>query len=136
MDTITPLRRSKNMRRIKSENTRPELSVRRLIYHLGFRYRVHYQDLPGKPDIVFPRRKKAIFVHGCFWHQHQTPTCRYVHLPKSRLDYWLPKLQRTQQRDASYYALLTRLGWKHLIVWECDLDDLQSLTTKLKDFLS
>src|SRR5438552_165192 len=96
MDTIDPIRRSENMRRIRSRNTSPELIVRHLVYRLGFRYRLHFAKLPGKPDIALTRARKAIFVHGCFWHQHEG--CRHGRLPKSRLHYWGPKLARNRAR--------------------------------------
>src|ERR1700704_5968880 len=109
------------MRRIRSKDMAPELHVRRLLFRLGYRYRLHRKNLPGHPDIIFPTLKKAIFVHGCFWHQHSDPACRITRLPKSRLEYWLPKLERNQQRDKESLALLSQLAWKALVVWECQL---------------
>jgi DNA mismatch endonuclease (patch repair protein) len=104
------------MRRIRSKDTTPELMVRQLLYRLGYRYRLHYTKLPGKPDIVFPGRHKAIFVHGCFWHAHQ---CRTAHQPRTNLGYWSPKLVRNVERDARNQAALLSLGWEILVIWEC-----------------
>jgi DNA mismatch endonuclease, patch repair protein len=111
-----PISRSENMRRIRSKDTTPELMVRRLLYRLGYRYRLHYTKLPGKPDIVFPGRRKVIFVHGCFWHAHQ---CRIAHQPRTKLYYWSPKLARNVERDARNQAALLSLGWETFAVWEC-----------------
>ena len=98
-DTISSERRSKNMAHIKSKDMKPEMAVRRLIHSMGYRYRLHYKHLPGKPDLVFPSRKKVIFVHGCFWHQHDCKLCPIVRKPKSNTDYWLSKLEKNIQRD-------------------------------------
>lgn len=135
MDKISPDRRSKNMQRIKSKNTGPELFVRKLLFSLGYRYRIHWKRLPGKPDVVFPGKNKVIFVHGCFWHQHADKSCKHVHTPKSRLDYWLPKFERTKERDAGHQAELSKLGWKYLLVWECELDNLSKLKNKVAEYL-
>ena len=105
------------MRRIRKTDTKPELAVRGVAHRLGYRFRLHRRDLPGTPDLVFPRLRKIILVHGCFWHQHQG--CRLARAPKSRLDYWLPKLERNQRRDAAAEQALARLGWNVLVVWEC-----------------
>jgi DNA mismatch endonuclease (patch repair protein) len=123
MDKVNSYVRSANMRQIKSKNTKPEILVRKLVYHMGFRYRIHYKQLPGKPDLVFTKQRKVIFVHGCFWHQHQDIKCQYMHYPKSSLDYWLPKLERTKVRDYNNINLINSLGWKCMIVWECELKD-------------
>ena len=123
------------MRRIRSKDMTPELHVRRLLHHLGYRYRLHRKSLPGQPDIIFPKLKKAIFVHGCFWHQHSDPACKITRLPKSRLDYWTPKLARNKQRDEESIALLVKLGWKVLVVWECDVEDKGRLPAELVTFL-
>lgn len=133
MDKITAEKRSENMRRIRSKDTSPELTLRRLIHGIGYRYRLHRKDLPGSPDIVFPGRQKVIFVHGCFWHQH--PGCREGRIPGSRLDYWISKLGRNQTRDLANQRLLKEQGWKVLIVWECDLKDLPALTKSVEQFL-
>lgn len=131
-DTVSPEKRSQIMQAIKSRNTGPELTVRRLAHRLGYRYRLHRKDLPGRPDLVFPARKKVIFVHGCFWHAH---SCKYGRAPQSRQDYWLPKLKRNQERDAENRAELAALGWEVLTLWECELKDLGGLADRLKAFL-
>jgi DNA mismatch endonuclease, patch repair protein len=135
VDTLSPERRSENMRRIRSKDMSPELQVRRLLHRLGYRYRLHHKNLPGHPDIVFPKLKKAIFVHGCFWHQHSDATCKITRRPKSRLEYWVPKLERNKQRDSENMALLLQHGWNVLVVWECHVSDQRHLTSQLVDFL-
>lgn len=135
MDKINSERRSENMRRIKSKNTKPELQVRKLVYNLGYRYRLHSKKLPGNPDIVFPRRKKTIFVHGCFWHQHNDRSCKYSHIPQSKQQYWLPKLEKNKQRDHLNQKYLEELGWDFLIIWECQIDDSDSLIASIHTFL-
>lgn len=135
-DHIERSRRSANMRAIRSKGMLPEMVVRRLVHSMGFRYRLHRKDLPGKPDLVFGSRRKAIFVHGCFWHQHDDPTCKIVHVPKSRLDYWQPKLERNQTRDLNCRIELERAGWKVLVVWECETRDAVKLADKLGQFLN
>lgn len=132
---ISKEKRSAIMSRIRSRNTKPEILVRKLIHRLGYRFRLHAKELPGTPDIVFRPKKKAIFVHGCFWHQHDPAVCSLSKQPKSRLDYWLPKLQRNVERDAANVNLLTSLGWEILIVWECEIADTVSLECKLAHFL-
>lgn len=135
MDKISPELRSENMRRIRSKNTIPEIRVRKLIYGMGYRYRLHWDKLPCKPDIIFPGRKKVIFVHGCFWHQHSDINCNYVHKPKSRLNYWLPKLEKNKQRDIKNQNEIEKYGWKYLVVWECQISDTDEFKSKLKKFL-
>jgi DNA mismatch endonuclease (patch repair protein) len=125
--------RSENMRRIKGRNTRPEMLVRRLVHGMGFRYRLHVGDLPGKPDLVFVSKKKIIFVHGCFWHQHEG--CRNAQLPKTNQEYWLPKLKATRARDLRNMNVLSGLGWKILLLWECKLKDKELLKRILQRFL-
>jgi DNA mismatch endonuclease (patch repair protein) len=120
------------MRNIRSENTAPELVLRRLLYGLGYRYRLHERKLPGCPDIVFHSRRKVIFVHGCFWHQHSA--CREGRVPSSRTEYWEPKLRRNKERDAAHCAQLRAAGWKILVVWECEMRDIESLTERLREF--
>jgi DNA mismatch endonuclease, patch repair protein len=133
MDKLSAERRSNNMRRIRSVDTKPELDVRSLIHQLGYRFRLHRKDLPGKPDIVFPGRKKVIFVHGCFWHQHRG--CSEGRVPSSRTGYWGPKLKRNRARDAENQARLKEQGWDVLVVWECGLKDRKSLSKALRRFL-
>src|SRR5579871_5567865 len=119
MDKISPERRSANMRNIRSQNTTPEVLLRRLLHHEGYRFRLHRKDLPGKPDIVFPSRRKVIFLHGCFWHQHDG--CREGRVPETRREYWDAKLTRNKQRDTANAALLNAGGWRSLVIWECEL---------------
>lgn len=133
VDKLSAERRSANMARIRSKDTHPELVLRSLIHGLGYRFRLHRKELPGKPDIVFPGRRKIIFAHGCFWHQH--PGCREGRIPGSRLEYWEPKLKRNQTRDAANQASLEEQGWDVLVVWECELTDPKSLTKTLRRFL-
>ena len=133
MDRISTERRSANMRSIRSKDTSPEVALRRLIHGLGYRFRLHRKDLPGRPDMVFPGRRKVIFVHGCFWHQHAD--CREGRIPNSRLDYWAIKLKRNQIRDATSRALLEEQGWKVLVIWECELKEVAAVTRRVKRFL-
>ena len=120
------------MQAIRSEDMRPELEVRSLAHKLGYRFRLHRNDLPGKPDLVFPARRKVVFVHGCFWHAH---TCNLAHVPKSNLEYWLPKLERNTARDARNIESLEALGWKALVIWECEVGDARRLEKRLRLFL-
>lgn len=113
--------RSRNMRRIRSTDMKPEWAVRRLLHSKGYRYRLHRYDLPGRPDIVFSRRRKIIFVHGCFWHQHDVSKCKLAHRPKSNTDYWFPKLARNRARDAYHLVALRDKGWDVFVLWECEL---------------
>lgn len=124
--------RSENMRRIKSKDTGPEWIVRRQVWALGYRYRLHRKDLPGKPDLSFGSLKKVIFVHGCFWHQHHG--CPDSRLPKSNQEYWLPKLARNQDRDAAAIETLKAAGWDVLVIWDCETRD-KDLVERLRAFL-
>lgn len=133
-DRITPQQRSEVMRRIRQKDTSPEMRVRRAAHALGYRFRLHRRDLPGCPDVVFPGSRRIIFVHGCFWHQHAN--CKLARTPKSRLDYWLPKLRRNQERDERALASLEALGWKVQVVWECQVPNEQSAREIVKEFLS
>jgi DNA mismatch endonuclease (patch repair protein) len=133
VDKLTPKRRSANMSRIRSRDTSPEMIVRRLAHGMGYRYRLHVATLPGKPDLVFTRLKKIIEVRGCFWHQH--PGCIDSHIPKTRTEYWGPKLRRNRQRDVENLQELKALGFAVLIVWECEASDEKRLTGKLRRFL-
>jgi DNA mismatch endonuclease (patch repair protein) len=132
MDSLTPAQRSERMGKIRAKNSKPEIIVRRLIHGLGFRYRIHVATLPGKPDLVFSGRKKVVFVHGCFWHRHD---CKLGRVPKSRVDFWLPKLEKNRDRDVANRAALDALGWDQLVVWECELRDLGALRGRLMGFL-
>ncbi len=134
MDTLSPIERSKRMSLIRNRDTMPELVVRRLVHRLGFRYRLHRSDLPGKPDLVFSKRRKVVFVHGCFWHRH--PDCSLARLPKSRLGFWVPKLEKNRERDERNQAELQRTGWEILVVWECELRDREALEARIIDFLN
>lgn len=134
-DRITPEQRSANMARIRATGMKPEMTVRRLAHAMGYRFRLHRRDLPGTPDLVFPGRKAAIFVHGCFWHQHPDPACRSSHAPRSRTEYWGPKLQRNVLRDEENVAKLEAAGWRVLVLWECELKDRDALKARLKSFL-
>lgn len=134
-DKISRKRRSENMRRIRSKGMRPELTVRRLVHSLGYRYRLHVPRLPGKPDLVFPRLKKIIEVRGCFWHQHGR-RCIDSHIPKSRIDYWMPKLQTNRQRDNQNIKKLRALGWNVFVVWECQVRNADVLRQNITKFLS
>lgn len=133
MDRLTTSARSENMRRIKSKDSTPELIVRRLVHRLGYRYRLHDHTLPGRPDLVFPRRCKIIFLHGCFWHAHTR--CKLAHTPASRQEYWQPKLDRNKARDRSHLRALKELGWDVLIIWECELTNTVLLADRIRDFL-
>lgn len=112
--------RSANMRAIRSKDMRPELKVRSIVHRLGYRFRLHRKDLPGKPDLVFISRRKVIFVNGCFWHSHG---CRVSHTPKSNAAYWGPKLERNKFRDHRNLDALRAAGWKALVIWECETND-------------
>lgn len=125
--------RRRIMRSVHSKHTTPELVVRSILWNAGYRFRLHRRDLPGNPDIVFAARKKLIFVHGCFWHRH--PGCSKSKFPKSRREYWVPKLKRNRQRDLRSIASLQRAKWKTLVVWQCQLTDTRSLTATLRRFL-
>jgi DNA mismatch endonuclease, patch repair protein len=133
MDRLNPNRRSALMARIHGKDTMPELVVRRLTYFLGYRYRVHARDLPGSPDLVFKGRRKAIFVHGCFWHRHR---CRRGKMPTTRAEFWVPKLSGNKLRDLKTQAELRRLGWRYLIIWECELKHLDRVSARISDFLA
>lgn len=135
MDRISPERRSANMRKIKSKGMKPEMLVRRLAHKMGYRFRLHRADLAGKPDLVFPRLRKVIFVHGCFWHQHSSDSCKRAHSPRSNLDYWERKLQRNVARDEAVKASLDSAGWEMLVLWECELKDLVQLKEQIASFL-
>jgi DNA mismatch endonuclease (patch repair protein) len=123
------------MRANKKRDSGPELTVRRLLHSLGYRYRLYGRDLPGNPDIVFRSRRKAVFVHGCFWHQHQDPRCPFRTHPKSNMHYWKPKLLRNQERDRATERRLADMGWRSEVVWECQLRDLKRLREILATFL-
>lgn len=132
MDTLTPPERSRLMSRIHSKNTKPELAVRSLLHRLGYRFRLHRKDLPGRPDIVLPRHRKIILVQGCFWHGH---TCRLASKPKSNEGYWGPKILANRGRDERNLQALTDLGWSLLEVWECETKNARELECRLSLFM-
>lgn len=129
MDTISPEKRSWTMAQVKGRDTKPELIVRSLLHRLGLRFRVQCKELPGKPDIVLPKHKTVIFVHGCFWHRH--PGCKRASTPADNAQYWQAKFTRTMARDATHRATLEQLGWRVLVVWECELRDMETLAQRL-----
>lgn len=132
VDRLTPEQRSNLMRRVRGKDTAPEMIVRRLAHRAGFRFRLHRKDLPGKPDLCFPARRKVIFVHGCFWHGHG---CKIGRLPKSRPEFWEPKIARNRERDATAVAALVALGWTVLTVWQCETKESESLRQRVVEFL-
>lgn len=133
MDHVLPEKRSRNMAAIQSTNTKPELAVRRLVHGMGYRYRLHAKELPGKPDIVFPSRKKIVFVHGCFWHHHQG--CRYATSPKTRMNFWNEKFAQNVARDRRNRLALKKAGWTVMIVWQCELKNSEKLARRIDGFL-
>jgi DNA mismatch endonuclease (patch repair protein) len=133
LDRLDSERRSENMRRIRPQDTKPEMYVRRLVHGLGFRYQLHRANLPGKPDLVFPSRKKVVFVNGCFWHRH--PGCPFAYTPKTRVEFWTSKLEGNRLRDLRNLNLLKEMGWTALTVWECETNDSERLKRILKRFL-
>jgi DNA mismatch endonuclease (patch repair protein) len=132
VDHLTSEERSALMARIRGSNTAPERKVRQLVWGIGYRYRLNVRSLPGSPDLVFPRLKLALFVHGCFWHYHKCPR---FSMPKSRVDFWEKKLQRNQTRDAAAITSLRKAGWRVLVVWECEVADPVRLKRRLARFL-
>lgn len=133
VDTVDKETRSQIMRRVRSKDTAPEMVVRRLIFSLGYRYRLHDGRLPGKPDLVFVGRRKVIFVHGCFWHRHDG--CTLARLPKSRTEFWVKKLTDNKERDSRNLSALRKLGWRALVIWECSLSDREKLKQRIIRFL-
>lgn len=133
LDNLSRKERSERMSRIRSKDTNPEWAVRRLVHGMGFRYRLHSRGLPGTPDLVFRGRSKVIFVHGCFWHLHKD--CNIYRLPKSKKDFWLPKLKGNRKRDFKNQKLLRKTGWEFLVVWECELKMSNKLSNRIKSFL-
>lgn len=133
MDNLSPSERSRIMARVRSRNTRPEKAVRSLVFSLGYRYRLHVRDLPGRPDLVFRGRGKVIFVHGCFWHRHSN--CALARLPKSRRDFWVPKLEGNRKRDEKNAGELRREGWGVMTIWECQLKNPNRLADRIMRFL-
>jgi DNA mismatch endonuclease (patch repair protein) len=132
-DWLTTEQRRRVMQAIKGKDTGPELTVRRIVHRLGYRYRLHKKGLPGRPDLVLAPRKKVIFVHGCFWHAHD---CGHGRMPESRQEYWVPKLIGNKERDQANVAKLEEMGWKVLTVWECEIKNTAELVDRLTAFLS
>ena len=126
--------RSRNMSAIKSKNTKPEIAVRKLLHSMGYRFRLHRKDLPGSPDIVLPKYKTVIFVHGCFWHRHQN--CKYASTPKTRQEFWEAKFRENINRDKLNQENLSSKGWKIIIVWECETKNIENLRDKIIDVFS
>ena len=133
MDRISSEKRSWQMAQVRRANTGPEMVVRRLIHGLGYRYRLHDRRLPGTPDLVFPARRKAVFVHGCFWHRHEG--CRLASTPKTRCEFWEAKFQANQTRDQRAIAALSELGWSTLVVWQCETKHTLVLEHRIRHFL-
>lgn len=130
--TLAPKEIGQRMSRIRATNTKPEILVRKLLWGMGLRYRLYVKDLPGTPDIVFRSKKKAIFVNGCFWHMHG---CQFAQVPKSRPEFWIPKLQRNKLRDTAKVESLISLGWSVLVIWECETKNESALRDRLVTFL-
>ncbi len=133
MDTVSAKRRSEIMSRVRGTNTRPELTVRRLVHAMGFRYRLHRRDIPGVPDLAFIGARKVIFVHGCFWHRH--PGCPNTRTPKSNVGFWRAKLTANRRRDLANARKLAASGWRMLVVWECETGNLNLVRRKVASFL-
>ncbi|SRR5579885_2206302 len=133
VDRLTPERRSWLMSRVRRKNTAPELVVRHLVHGLGFRYRLHSSDLLGRPDLVFHSRRKAIFVHGCFWHHHRG--CRLATVPKTNTQFWLSKFEKNRSRDSRISEALRSDGWSVLTIWQCQTRNPSKLVRQLRTFL-
>lgn len=133
VDSIDQAARSALMARVRGKNTKPELIVRKMVFAAGYRYRLHVRTLPGKPDLVFPSRKKVIFVHGCFWHFHAN--CKRARIPKSHVEFWSEKLNTNKARDDRTRRALIQAGWEVYVVWECELHDHRALEENLRSFL-
>jgi DNA mismatch endonuclease (patch repair protein) len=132
-DVHTPEQRSRNMAAIRGRNTKPEMLVRPLVHAMGYRFRLHRRDLPGTPDLVLPRFKAVIFVHGCFWHRHAR--CRYAYLPKTRRAFWNAKFRQNMERDRRVVRKLRLQGWSVIIVWECQISNPLNLAKRLNHVL-
>ncbi|HBO2321988.1 TPA: DNA mismatch endonuclease Vsr [Pseudomonas aeruginosa] len=133
MDKITPEHRSWLMGRVRSKNTKPELKVRRLLFAMGYRYRLHRKDLPGCPDIVFPKKQIAIFINGCFWHGHTN--CKYSRLPSSNVEFWKAKIEGNRLRDSTNTALLEKEGWRVITIWQCEIQEIDRLSKRLRNLI-
>jgi DNA mismatch endonuclease (patch repair protein) len=133
-DILAKEKRSALMSRIRGRNTKPELAVRSLLHRLGYRFRIHVRDLPGWPDIVLPRYRLVVLVHGCFWHRHAN--CRFCYVPKTRVNFWRKKFEGNIRRDREVQLALKKIGWRVMVVWECELRDVQRLNKRLSGTLS
>lgn len=133
MDRLSPSARSANMARVRGKDTRPEIVVRRLLHRLGHRFRLHRKDLPGKPDIILPRYRLAIFIHGCFWHRHAD--CRRTTSPQTRAEFWQRKFEATIERDAKQVAALKADGWRVAVIWECEIRNPEQLRMRVDALL-
>lgn len=131
-DTRTPEQRRRIMQSVRQKHTGPEVSIRKALHRLGYRFRLHVKGLPGRPDIVFPSRKKVIFVNGCFWHGHD---CSKGRLPKSRPEYWIPKIEANKTRDERIVNELKKAGWESRVIWQCEIADLDETIKAVTDFL-
>ena len=132
-DIYEPRKRSEIMSRIRGRGTKPEVIVRRIAHRLGFRFRLHRKDLPGRPDMVFPRHRAVIMVHGCFWHRH--PGCKHASAPKTRESFWKNKLEDNVARDRRNETALRDLGWRVLVIWECETKDSETVADRIESFL-
>ena len=126
--------RSRNMSAIKSKNTKPEIKVRKILHSMGYRFRLHSKDLPGSPDIVLPKYKTVIFVHGCFWHRHEN--CKYASTPKTRKEFWNKKFTENKKRDSEIQEKIKNLNWRSVVIWECETKNLENLRDKIVDIFS
>lgn len=133
MDPLSPEERSALMGRVRGKDTKPELAVRRLIHAMGYRYRLRLNTLPGRPDLVFSGRRKVIFVHGCFWHRHEG--CPNTRTPKSKREFWIRKFMENKERDQRQQRELREMGWDYLVIWECQVKNLDMLASRVKTFL-
>ena len=129
-----PMTRSENMARVKNKNTKPEIYLRKLLWHRGFRYRINYKQLPGSPDIFIPRYNTTIFVNGCFWHMHEN--CKYSSIPKTNRDFWEKKLKSNVKRDSKNYEELKKLGFNVIVVWQCEINKMKSDESILENMIN
>lgn len=137
MDKVSQIKRSQMMSLIRSKNTRPEKLVRSFLHRHGFRYRLYSKELPGKPDLVLPKYRSIIFVHGCFWHGHSDPSCRRSNIPKSNVNYWVSKIEKNRERDKTNTEKLKKLGWRVFIIWECKINNnlyLEKLAHEIRNY--
>lgn len=134
-DTLTPTERSARMALVRARDTSPERKVRAIVRSLGYRYTLNNRSLPGTPDLAFPNVQKVIFVHGCFWHRHPNRRCKLARLPKSRLEFWLPKLLENRARDLRTQRALNRLDWRYIVIWECQLSHPDRIEARIRKFL-